>query len=562
MPTVPLPAQRPWRVRDGVLAGLAALILALAGSSAVPVAAAEPGYPPGDAGYTSYPELTRLLAELAAAHPAILEIRSIGRSAQGREIWAARITDHADDPVDAEGEPEVLVDGLHHAREHLSAEVAIDLVRVLVGRYGGTDPLGRRVTRLVDTRVIWVVPMLDPDGLAWDLSAPVRPWGPGGASWYAAWRKNRQPLRGTSAVGVDLNRTWGYRWGCCGGSSGSPSAEDYRGPRPWSAPETRALRDLVLARATDGRPRIRVHASLHATGELVLWPWAYTRADRAGPMTPQDLRAFRALGRELADAARFRPMQSSALYPSDGDMIDWMYARGRVFSFTVELSPARGTMATPDRYYLPDEQLPALLRRTRPLLLRLIAAAGCPWAAAGEAAAWCGPYYDDLEAAGGWVADPAGTDDATSGRWARGTPRADGKQRAGAETGIGALATGLAPGDALAGGTTTIRSPWIALPADGSVALRLAARIAMGADAGPDDGLVVWIVAEDPAIEPAEAIRLTGDGSARKTRWATFAAPLPARFAGARVAIVLVATAAPGVRVEAAVDTVRLIRPR
>ena len=70
---------------------------------------------------------------------------------------------------------------------------------------------------------------------------------------YALWRKNRQPNAGSSAVGTDLNRNWGFQWGCCGGSSGTFSSETYRGAAPFSAPETQRVRDFVQSRRRERR---------------------------------------------------------------------------------------------------------------------------------------------------------------------------------------------------------------------------------------------------------------------------------------------------------------------
>ena len=72
---------------------------------------------------------------------------------------------------------------------------------------------------LVNTREIWIVPNLNPDGSEYDIAT----------GSYRSWRKNRQPNAGSTAVGTDLNRNWGFNWGCCGGSSGTFSSETYRG---------------------------------------------------------------------------------------------------------------------------------------------------------------------------------------------------------------------------------------------------------------------------------------------------------------------------------------------
>ncbi len=295
-------------------------------AAGLPIQATATDYPARDSAYHSYPEMVEHIREVAAVHPDIVRLVSIGQSYEGRDIWAAEVSDQ---PGIDEGEPEVLFDGLHHAREHLSAEMTIAILDLLTGQYGRDTGLGRRVTRLVDERRTWIVFMVNPDGLAYDL----------GGSPYRSWRKNRQPTPGSDSVGTDLNRNYGYRFGCCGASSGDPADPYYRGPRAWSAPETRAMRDFVQSRVVDGQQRIRTHITFHAAGEMVLWPYSYTRADQPPDMRALDLRVFRAMGRAMAATNGYTAMQSSAMYPTDGDQIDWMYGRQGIFSFTFELYP-------------------------------------------------------------------------------------------------------------------------------------------------------------------------------------------------------------------------------
>ena len=126
-----------------------------------------------------------------------------------------------------------------------------------------------RIKALVDSREIWIVPMVNPDGVEYDIAT----------GSYRSWRKNRQPNSGSSAVGTDLNRNWGFQWGCCGGSSGTFSSETYRGPSPFSAPETQRVRDFVNSRVVGGAQQIKAHIDWHTYSELILWPYGYTTAD-------------------------------------------------------------------------------------------------------------------------------------------------------------------------------------------------------------------------------------------------------------------------------------------
>ena len=65
--------------------------------------------------------MVAVLKAAQTAHPDIVKVQSIGKSYQGRDIWAVKIVRQRGTD---ENEPEVLFDGLHHAREHLSLEQA------------------------------------------------------------------------------------------------------------------------------------------------------------------------------------------------------------------------------------------------------------------------------------------------------------------------------------------------------------------------------------------------------------------------------------------------------
>jgi hypothetical protein len=495
-----------------------------------------------------------------AAHPGIVQVSSIGDSFEGRPIWIAKISDNVADHVEP-GEPEVLFDALHHAREHLTPEMALFILHLLVDRYGEDSDLGRRVTDIVDGQITWIVFMLNPDGLIWDLAAPAvqRLYGPDDNRFYAGWRKNRQVFPGVKAKGLDLNRSWGHRWGCCGGSSGQPSSLTYRGPARWSAPEVRALRDFVESRVIDGRQRIRAHITWHTAGEQILWPYGYTYRDVPRDMTSLDHRTFVRMGKDMAALNGYTPMQSSGLYVTDGDAIDWMYARHRIFSFTFEMYPSPSLTVRMDRFYPPDEVIERETKRNRDAVLYLLEHAGCPYRAIGQAAQWCGPFFDDLEIDRGWRVDPDGTDTATDGAWRRGVPKASPLQRTDAATGQGVLVTGLKKGADVDGGRTTARSPLFRLPEEKTATLRFRWWIGMDAAAGARDGLTVRLVDESGAPLGDPLFRVVGDGTVRQTPWRTIAVILPARAAGTRVAIQVEARdAGADATVEAGIDSVRV----
>ena len=302
-----------------------------------------------------------------AAHPDIVALSSIGKSYQGRTLWIAKVSDNV---ATDEPEPEVLFDSLHHAREHLTLEQTLAILRWLTAGYGSDA----RITNIVDTREVWIVFAVNPDGAEYDLTG----------SPYRAWRKNRQPNPGSSSIGTDLNRNYGYHWNCCGGSSGSTASSTYRGSGPFSTPEARAIRNFITSRRVGGRQQIKTAITFHTAGAQILWPYGYTKDRRAGRHDVDDQAALAALGRKMAATNGYTPMQSSSLYVTDGDEIDWAYGVEHVFMYTFELYPSHSQVSTNARFYPPDEVIGIQTERNKAAILMLIEAAGCPYAVIGK----------------------------------------------------------------------------------------------------------------------------------------------------------------------------------
>jgi len=526
------------RVLTAALVGL--LLLALGAPMAVQAA----NFPPKDARYHNYAEMVAELDKAVADHGSIVRKFSIGKSYQNRTIWAAKISDNV---ATDEHEPEVLFDALHHAREHLTVEQALAVLRWLSDGYT-TDST---VKRLVDTREIFIVFMVNPDGGEYDLTG----------SPYRGWRKNRQPNAGSSFVGTDLNRNYDYHFGCCGGSSGSPSSLNYRGSHGFSAPETRAMRNFINSRVVGGRQQITAAITFHTAGEQVLWPYGYTFADVPKDMTRDDHAALEAIGRRLAAKNGYHPMQSSGLYITDGDEIDWAYGRHRIFMYTLEMYPRGGT--TLSRFYPPDEVISRETTRNKSAVLYLVDVAGCVYTPIGLKQARCGPFDDDLELSRGWQVNPLGNDTATSGKWQRADPAPTTYQSGTARSGRYALVTGASAGSAanandVDGGRTSVRSPQISLP---STVGRLTFRfyLAHASNASSADTFQAFVEESDGTrtLVKSEA----GAANTDRAVWTSASVSLTP-WAGQTIRIVFVATdGGAGSLVEAAVDDVRVTRP-
>ncbi len=326
-------------------------------------------FPAADSSYHDYSEMVTEIQQAATNHPDIFSLSSIGTSYEGRTIWLGKISDNVN--VD-EDEPEALFTHHQHAREHLTVEMALYTMHMLVDEYG----VDQQITDLVNSREIWIVFDLNPDGGEYDIATGT----------YRSWRKNRQPNPGSSAVGTDLNRNWGYKWGCCGGSSGTTSSETYRGSAPVSSPEDQLVRNFVNSRVINGKQQIKVALDFHSYGELVLWPMGYTFTDVPADMTQDDRDVLATMGQAMAATNGYTPQQASDLYITDGTSLDWLYGVHGIMNFAFEMYPVTSGQGG---FYPGDEIIPAQTSRNRAAILYLIDKADCPYKVIGKEGQYC-----------------------------------------------------------------------------------------------------------------------------------------------------------------------------
>ena len=268
--------------------------------------------------YYTYPEVVSELSQIESDHSSIAEVFSLGTSYEERDIPGIKISDNVGTE---ESEPEIFICALHHAREAATVNVAMYIINQLTDNYGSDQT----VTDLVNSREIYIIPIINPDGKVYDDS--------GGSSGSGRnWRKNRQPC--TGGIGTDPNRNYSYGWGGSG-SSGSCTSETFRGYDPFDAPETAAVRDFFNA-----HPDINVLLTYHSYGELVLWPWGYTYDAISDA---DDRQVHEIMGQQYASYVGYTPQQASDLYLASGTTDDWSYGVTQndampCFSFTVELA--------------------------------------------------------------------------------------------------------------------------------------------------------------------------------------------------------------------------------
>lgn len=326
-------------------------------------------FPSKDSAYHNYAELQALVNQTVAKYPGIASKTVIGKSYEGRDIVAVKISDNVKTDED---EPEVVYDSQQHAREHLTVEMAIYLMQLYTDNYGKDA----RITNIVNSRELWILPQVNPDGSEYDIAT----------GSYRSWRKNRQPNSGSTFVGTDLNRNFSYNWGCCGGSSTSKSSETYRGPSAFSAPETQVVKKFVESRVIGGKQQIKASIDFHTYSELVLWPFGYTQNPTAPGLNADQNNTFATLGRKMAASNGYTPEQSSDLYITDGDILDWMWGTHKIFAYTFEMYPRS---ASGGGFYPPASVIARETSRNKEAVQLLAENADCPYKVIGKQAQYC-----------------------------------------------------------------------------------------------------------------------------------------------------------------------------
>jgi murein tripeptide amidase MpaA len=236
----------------------------------------------------------------------------IGTSLEGRTLYAVTITS----PVGGPDKPALCFNADQHAREWITPMTAMYIIDRLVQTYD-TDP---DVQMMLDRLIFYIVPINNPDGYvySWDVDR--------------MWRKNRRN-NGDGTYGVDLNRNWSVGWGGPG-SDGETYSETYRGPWPFSEPETQVVRDYIL-----DHPEIVGHVDIHSYGQLAMWPYGY---DYIEPPEP-DRSIMSGIANDMVDAifathgVVYTPQPCHQLYLCSGICIDWVYDEGGAYSWTFEL---------------------------------------------------------------------------------------------------------------------------------------------------------------------------------------------------------------------------------
>jgi hypothetical protein len=328
-----------------------------------------------------YPELVEALQTLVAAHPDRLTLKSIGKSVEGRDLWCVTINNPKTGADTSK--PAMYVDGNIHGNEVQAAETCLYLIWYLVENADRVEKL----RTLLDERVFYIVPTVNPDGRAYWFNGPNTPHSSrsgkspldddrdgtadedgyddlnGDGQITLMRRKDPQgrfkvsaddprqlvPIRpgeqgqyellGLEGIdndrdgqvnedppgGYDMNRNWPADW--------QPGHIQFgAGDYPLSWPETRATAEFFVE-----HPNVAgVQAFHNAAGMILRGP---AHPSRQAQYPAADDRIAEAIG---ATGARMLPFYQNSvihrdLYEVRGGFIGWTYEHLGIFSFTNEL---------------------------------------------------------------------------------------------------------------------------------------------------------------------------------------------------------------------------------
>jgi len=325
------------------------------------------------------PELYSDMKRMQRAWPKFLKLESIGKSHNGLDIMCMTINNPDTGPEMSKAA--MYVEANVHGNEIQGGEVCLYTIWYLMENYGRID----NITRLVDERVFYIIPTVNPDGRQYfmegggggartghvpvdddndglyDEDGPndlngngvieqIRKYVPGKGTHRISHVDSRilEPvpfgeegdyiLLGLEGVdddgdgsinedgpgGYDPNRNWGADWQPNYIQRGSM---DY----PFQLPEARAVNDFLMS-----HPNIAGAQSYHNSGGMIL---RGPGAERQGTYPREDIQFYDELGK---NGERILPFYRyiviwSGLYTVHGGFIDWTNDGLGIISFSNEL---------------------------------------------------------------------------------------------------------------------------------------------------------------------------------------------------------------------------------
>ena len=274
----------------------------------------------------SYEQMMADLKKFVQWYPHIASLEVIGKSVDGRNVYALKL---------GTGKEEILVNASHHAREHITTNLTMEMIDQYAYAYEKNGKIdGYSARQILNRASIYFVPMVNPDGVALVQKGASSAKNKtavlklnGNKTSFAAWKANVR--------GVDLNRQYPANWStiCC--NPGKPGPQNYKGSKPLSEPEAKALYQFTL------NHKFKTTVSYHTSGQIVFWHFGQT-----GSLKTRDYN----LAVKVNKKTGYR-LVSPQPNPSGGGYKDWFVQSQKKPGFTIEVAPYVGTRPVPISYF-------------------------------------------------------------------------------------------------------------------------------------------------------------------------------------------------------------------
>ncbi|XP_061718783.1 uncharacterized protein LOC133526258 [Cydia pomonella] len=250
----------------------------------------------------------KFLDDMQYSRPSICTTGVIGSSLENRDLKVLKVSNSN------VGNASVWIDAGIHAREWIAPAVNTYIINYVVQNFD-------ELPDYMANKDWYFLPVMNPDGYEFSHTN------------YRMWRKNKA-WHGRECLGVDLNRNFSFGWGGKG-SSDEPKSPFYHGPRPFSEPESRAVRDMLQSSGI----KFKVYITLHSFGEVILFPFAYR--DELCPDYVRLLEGATVMSKAIyATSGNIYKVGISrdVMYGAAGTSCDWSYGQAKIpFCYLLEL---------------------------------------------------------------------------------------------------------------------------------------------------------------------------------------------------------------------------------